>query len=70
MTIDLGELKNTVGPTKTKRKGWSKTVEVERSPEEIFLLSHLAPACHGFYVKNEYCLKARVIYEGCCISQS
>ena len=65
MVLDLGRIKYIVSPTKTKKNGLMSTVTKERPPEEIFLMSQLAPACHGKYIENTYTLNVNVKYDGC-----
>jgi hypothetical protein len=43
--------------------------EGPRSPEEIFMLRHLAPATNSFLIKNEYTLQVKVTFNSgwtCC----
>lgn len=38
---------------------------IQHTPEEIFMLSNLAPACHSPHVSNDYFLNVNVKYDGC-----
>ena len=70
MVLELGSIKYDVSETKKVSTGLTTCKIVDRSPEEKFLLSHLAPACHGKFLTNEYRLVAEVHYDGCCICKS
>jgi hypothetical protein len=70
MVLDLGRIKYAVSPNKKKKTGLLSSTVVERSPEEIFLLSQLAPACHSKYITNTYTLNVNVKYEGCTCCSS
>ena len=76
MSLDLGTIKfNIPKPTKKKKdpKSWlGGTINVPRSPEEIFMLSNLPPACHSPHIKIDYFLNANIKYDGCtcCLEKS
>lgn len=60
---------NKIGPKYKKNKETGEKTEVERSPEEIFLLNHIPPATEGAFIKNEYFLQVKVKYDSgwdCC----
>lgn len=70
MQLNLGVIKYHVNPQKKKKTGMFSSTMVNRSPEEIFQLSNVAPACHSKYVRNDYVLNANVKYELChCCAQ-
>mmetsp|Transcript_226 Transcript_226/g.413 ORF Transcript_226/g.413 Transcript_226/m.413 type:complete len:103 (+) Transcript_226:851-1159(+) len=52
---------------KTKKgKGmFSGKQKVQRSPEEMFMLSNMAPACHSKHIENNYYLNVNIKYNGC-----
>ena len=58
MTLNLDAIKYRVDGMRSKKR-------IQRNPEEIFMLSNLAPACHSQHVRNEYCLNVNVKYDGC-----
>ena len=73
MFFQLGKLSGqSVPPTKIKKiKATSifendSTKTVSRSPEEIFMLSHIAPASHGKTIKNDYFLRVKIHYDASC----
>ena len=70
MSLDLGTIKYYVEPTKKKKTGILSSTTVPRSPEEIFMLSQLAPACHSRYITNNYQLNVNVKYDGCTCCSS
>jgi hypothetical protein len=70
MVLDLGQIRYVVSPTKKKKSGLLSSKTVERPPEEIFLMSQLAPACKGRYIDNRYELNVNVKYDGCTCCSS
>ena len=38
---------------------------MERSPEHMFMLSGIAPACHSRFIDNDYVLNCNVSFDGC-----
>ena len=70
MVLPLETIKFHPTPTKYKKKGLFSGKIVDRSPEEMFLMSQLAPAANGKYIKNSYELNANVKFDGCtCCSK-
>jgi hypothetical protein len=65
MTLNLANIRYTVDHMKTKRKGVFSSQQVPRQPEEIFMMSQLAPATHSHYINNDYVLNVNVKYDGC-----
>ncbi len=67
MSLDLSKIQYVVSGTKVvKGKGlFASSHSVPRPPEEIFLLSQMAPASHGHDLTNEYFLNANIKYDGC-----
>ena len=63
MTLNLDSIKYRVDATRSKKK-------IPRHPEEVFLLSNLAPACHSQHVTNEYTLNVSIKYDGCTCCSS
>jgi len=72
MTLDLAGIKYVVNNMKRKKNPgiFSGHSMVPRSPEEIFMLSQLAPACHSRFIKNEFFLNVNVKYDGCTCCSS
>ena len=64
--LNLSSIQYHVDPMKKKKRGFFASQKVQRSPEEIFMLSRLAPACHSKLVRNEYFLNVNVKYDDCC----
>lgn len=65
MTLDMNAITYNVDRMKKKHTGLTSHQMVPRAPEEIFMLTNLAPACHGKYITNEYVLKVDVGFNGC-----
>ena len=67
MTLNLGAIRYTCNPTKTKKNPglFSGSTVVNRSPEEIFMKTQMAPACHSHHITNEYFLNVNVKFDGC-----
>lgn len=63
MTLNLDSIKYRVEQMRSKKK-------VPRHPEEVFLLSNLAPACHSQHISNDYSLNVTVHYDGCTCCSS
>lgn len=70
MSLDLSAISYHVDPMKKKRKGIFSSQMVPRPPEEIFMLSQLAPACHSPHVTNTYTLNVNVKFDGCTCCSS
>ena len=72
MTLNLATCKYKgpeLGPKYKKNKETGEKTEVERSPEEKFLLNHIPPATEGAFIKNEYFLMVKLKYDSnfdCC----
>ena len=60
LEVDLKSIRYEV-PHERKRKGVMKAV----SPEDLYMMQNMQPACHGHNVKNEYFLAVRCSYSGC-----
>jgi hypothetical protein len=58
MTLNLDSIKYRVDNMRSKRK-------IPRNPEEILLLTNMAPACHSQHIRNDYSLNVNVKYNGC-----
>jgi len=43
---------------------------VDRQPEEVFMLSQMAPGAHGRHFSNDYELNVYVHYDGCTCCSS
>jgi hypothetical protein len=67
MQLNLASIAYIVNNMKRKKRPgiFSGHEMVPRSPEEIFMLSQLSPACHSRHIKNEYYLNVHVNYDGC-----
>mmetsp|Transcript_28175 Transcript_28175/g.42645 ORF Transcript_28175/g.42645 Transcript_28175/m.42645 type:complete len:95 (+) Transcript_28175:26-310(+) len=65
MSLNLGAIRYVVSNTKYKKKGLFSGQWVERSPEEMFMMQQLPPACHSKYITNDYLLNANVKFDGC-----
>ena len=65
MTLNLANIRYNVSQMKTKRKGIFSSQQVPRPPEEIFMMSQLAPATHSHYITNDYVLNVNVKFDGC-----
>jgi len=63
MQLNLDTIKYIVEATRSKKK-------IPRAPEELFMLSNLAPACHSAHIKNDYFLNVNVKYDGCTCCSS
>ena len=61
MQLNLAAVQYTCNHMKRKRGK-------ARTPEEIFMLSQMAPACHSRYTTNDYYLNVNVKYNAtnCC----
>ena len=71
MGLELGRIRFHVHPEKKKKeKGtfYNSYKMVPRTPEEMFMLSQLAPACHSQHIRNDYYLNCNVKYDGCTCS--
>ena len=64
MTLNMADL--SFSPPAQKKM--SKYGGIPRSPEHMFLLSRLAPACHSTFIHNDYTLNANVKFDGCVCS--
>jgi hypothetical protein len=60
MTLDLSTIKYEV-PEMKKKKG--KQIKV--SPEDMFMLKSIQPACHSRHITNEYFIVIELGYDGC-----
>jgi len=40
-------------------------VSGQKSPEEMFMMSQMAPACHSRYITNDYYLNVNIKYDAC-----
>ena len=58
MTLSLDSIKYSVNEHRRKRN-------VPRSPEDIFMLSQMAPACHSRHIMNDYVLNVNIKFDGC-----
>ena len=67
MQLNLATIAYVVNQMKKKKRPglFSGFDMVPRSPEEIFMLSQLAPATHSRHIINEYFLNVHVNYDGC-----
>lgn len=72
MELNLGNIRYAVDPTKRKKKPgiFSGFETVNRSPEEMFMLTQLSPACHSPHITNEYFLNTNVKFDGCMCCSS
>ena len=67
MSLDLNHIHYVTNATKFTSRGFKYGRRaMPRSPEEIFQLSHLAPATHAFQCSNKYRLDLNVNLDGCC----
>lgn len=67
MSLDLNHIHYVVNGNKFTSRGWNTgRRSLPRSAEEMFQLSHLAPATHAFQAKNTYRLDLNVNFDGCC----
>ena len=69
MSLNLGTIRYIVPPQRKKKMKTgtfsSTTIMINRSPEEIFMLSQMAPATHSDAIRNEYFLNVNIKYDGC-----
>ena len=69
MSVELGKMTFRVEQQKKvcddKSAYFPTYTMVPRSPEELFLLTQLAPATHSSNVSNRYFLNANIKYDGC-----
>ena len=63
MSINLGDIRFEPPPRREKKNK-------DRSPEHIFMLSGLAPACHSRFIDNDYVLNVNVTFDGCTCCSS
>ena len=66
MSLDLNHIHYQINENKYTTRGFDNRRAFPRSPEEIFQLSHLAPATHAFQATNTYRLDLNVNLDGCC----
>ena len=63
MTINLADIRFEPPPRREKKNK-------DRSPEHMFMLSGLAPACHSRLIDNDYVLNCNVTFSGCTCCSS
>tara|TARA_B110000285_G_scaffold221133_1_gene273686 strand:- start:106 stop:444 length:339 start_codon:yes stop_codon:yes gene_type:complete len=67
MSLDLNHIHYVINNNKFTSRGWNTgRRSLPRSAEEIFQLSHLAPATHAYQCRNTYRLDLNVNLDGCC----
>ena len=66
MQLNLQAIHYTCTPF--KRKKMFQGAPKARTPEEIFMLTQMAPATHSRHISNDYCLNVNVKYDAtnCC----
>ena len=70
MRLDLAQTKMSVKPTKKKITNfYEKNKLVPRSPEEIYFLSQLPPACDAKHSSIKYLLSVKLKYDGMCFGK-
>jgi len=72
MTLNFSAIRYVVTTQKRKKKPGTlmSTHLVDRTPEELFMLGQLAPACHSPHITNEYFLQVVVKFDGCTCDPS
>lgn len=60
MSLDLGKIKSEVKSHK-KKHGVTKAI----SPEDLWQMQGVQPACHSKHITNEYFLCVECHYDGC-----
>ena len=72
MGLDLSQIKYQIDTMKKcKGKGmFAGKTTCPRSPEEMFMLSQLAPATHSKHILNDYVLNVNVKFDGCTCCSS
>jgi hypothetical protein len=63
MTINMADIRFEPPPHRAKKN-------LPRSPEHMFMLSGLPPACHSRLIDNDYVLNCNVSFDGCTCCSS
>lgn len=68
MQLNLEAIRYACEPHKSKKKEKDGVTPKKRTPDEIFMLSQMAPATHAKHIVNDYVLNVNIKYDAinCC----